>query len=186
VCPLVLAVLAGLVTASAAQPKPLGKVIVGLGVAKTFSFLPAFAAEDLGTWKKRGLEAEIVAFAGDAKLQQAFAAGAVDVALGGVAGSLVAISKGQETRLVGGLANSVALMGLVAHPELFQRKMDTSRDIGARVWDFDAHKLVDDGLFSDKALLTAAQAIRETGAITEVPPLPAWVDKRFLPVRWKR
>jgi 2-dehydropantoate 2-reductase len=69
---------------------------------------------------------------------------------------------------------------------IFQRKMDTPRDIGARVWDFDAHKLVDDGLFSDTALATAAQAIRETGAITEVPPLSAWVDKRFLPVRWKR
>ncbi len=70
--------------------------------------------------------------------------------------------------------------------ELFQRKMDTPRDIGARVWEFDAHKLVDDGLFSDKALLTAAQAIVETGAIKEVPPLSTWVDKRFLPVRWKR
>lgn len=303
-----------------AQPKPLGKVTVGLGVAKTFTFLPAYVAEDLGAWKKRGLEVEIVPFAGDAKLQQGFAAGSVDFALGGVAGSLVAISKGQETRLVGGLANSVTLMGLVAHPdvrtkedlkgkivgvtspnsvtdilvrylskkltgdaergirraflggfqnqvaalktgqtqaftwtldgifdvekqgigkfllsfgdeipdfafesvvatrrmieerpevvraflegvyeavghmkanreytvEIFQRKMDVSRDIGARVWEIDAHALVDDGTFNDKALLTAAQAIVETGAITDVPPLAAWVDKRFLPVRWKR
>ncbi len=316
---LVVATVAGTAPA-AAQPKPLGKITVGLGVAKTFSFLPAYVAEDLGTWKKRGLEVEVVPFAGDAKLQQGFAAGAVDVALGGVAGSLVAISKGQETRLVGGLANSVALMGLVAHPdikskeglkgkivgvtspnsvtdllvrylskqltgdaergirrvflggfqsqvaalktgqtqaftwtlegifdvekqgigkfllsfgdelpdfafeaviaskrmieekpevvrafleglyeavghmkankeytlEIFQRKMDTPKDIGARVWDFDAHKLVDDGLFSDKALLTAAQAVAETGAIKEAPPLAAWVDKRFLPVQWKR
>jgi ABC-type nitrate/sulfonate/bicarbonate transport system substrate-binding protein len=53
---------------AAAQPRPLGKVTVGLGVAKTFSFLPAYVAEDLGTWKKRGLEVEIVAFAGDARL----------------------------------------------------------------------------------------------------------------------
>ena len=42
----------------------------------------------------------------------------MDFALGGVAGSLIAISKGQQTRLVGGLANSVALMGLVAHPDI--------------------------------------------------------------------
>ena len=69
---------------------------------------------------------------------------------------------------------------------IFERKMDTPKDIGARVWDFDAHKLVDDGLFNDKALLTAAQAIAETGAFTEPPPLSAWVDKRFLPVTWKR
>jgi ketopantoate reductase PanE/ApbA-like protein len=65
-------------------------------------------------------------------------------------------------------------------------EMDTPKDIGARVWDFDAHKLVDDGLFSDKAFTTAAQAIAETGAIEEAPPLAAWVDKRFLPVQWKR
>jgi NitT/TauT family transport system substrate-binding protein len=305
---------------AAAQPRPLGKVTVGLGVAKTFSFLPAYVAEDLGTWKKRGLEVEIVAFAGDARLQQGIAAGSVDFALGGVAGSLIAISKGQQTRLVGGLANSVALMGLIAHPDikskedlkgkvvgvtspnsvtdvlvrylskkltgdaeggirraflggfqsqvaalktgqtvaftwtlegiydaekqgvgkfllsfgdeipdfafeaviatrkmieerpevvraflegvyeavahmkahkeytvdLFLKKMDTPKDIGARVWDFDAHKLVDDGLFNDKALTTAAQAIAETGAFAEPPPLSAWVDKRFLPVTWKR
>lgn len=314
------AVLVGSPTLVATQPKPLGKVTVGLGVAKTFTFLPAYVAEDLGAWKKRGLEVEIVPFAGDAKLQQGFAAGSVDFALGGVAGSLVAISKGQETRLVGGLANSVTLMGLVAHPDvrskedlkgkvvgvtspnsvtdilvrylskkltgdaergirrvflggfqnqvaalktgqtqaftwtldgifdvekqgigkfllsfgdeipefafeaavatrrmieerpevvraflegvyeavghmkankeytldIFQRKMDVPRDIGARVWDLDAHALVDDGSFNDKALLTAAQAIVETGAIKEVPPLQAWVDRRFLPVRWKR
>src|SRR3990172_346061 len=48
--------------------------------------------------------------------------------------------------------------------------MDVPRDIGARVWEIDAHALVDDGAFNDKALLTAAQAIVETGAITDVPP----------------
>jgi NitT/TauT family transport system substrate-binding protein len=313
-------VLAGSLTLAAAQPKPLGKVTVGLGVAKTFTFLPAYVAEDLGAWKKRGLEVEIVPFAGDAKLQQGFAAGSVDFALGGVAGSLVAITKGQETRLVGVLAKSATLMGLVAAPDvrskedlkgkivgvtspnsvtdilvrylskkvtgdaeggirraflggfqsqvaalktgqiqaftwtldgifdvekqgigrfllsfgdeipdfafesviatkrlieerpevvraflegvyeavghmkanreytvdIFQRKMDVPRDIGARVFDLDAHALVDDGTFSDKALVAAAKAVVETGAIREVPPLPAWVDKWFLPVRGRR
>ena len=47
-------------------------------------------------------------------------------------------------------------------------------------------KLVDDGLFNDKALLTAAQAIAEAGVFAEAPPLSAWVDKRFLPVSWKK
>ena len=90
-------VLAALVAALAyfgavagAQPRPLGKATVGLGVAKTFSFLPAYVAQDLGTWKKRGLDVEIVPFAGDARLQQGIAAGSVDFALGGVAGSLIA------------------------------------------------------------------------------------------------
>jgi len=43
------AVLVGSPTLVATQPKPLGKVTVGLGVAKTFTFLPAYVAEDLGS-----------------------------------------------------------------------------------------------------------------------------------------
>ena len=303
-----------------APPKPLGKMTVGISVAKTFTFLPAYAALDLGTWKKRGLEAEVIPFGGDAKLQQAFAAGSVDVALGGVAGSFVAIAKGQETRLVGALANTVKLMGLIVHPDiktkedlrgkvvgstspnsvtdilvrylskkltgdadkgirrahlggfqnqvaalktgqtqafvwtldgifeaeqqgvgkfllsfgdelpdfafeaviatrkaiderpeavrafldglyealvhmkgnraytvdLFEKKMEVPASVGARVFDLDAHTLVEDGVFSDRALQNAAEAIVETGAVKEIPPLDRWVDKRFLPVRVKR
>jgi len=311
-------VLAG--PAAAQAPKPLGKITLGLSIAKTFEFLPAYAAEDLGTWKKRGLEVSIVAFPGDAKLQQAFAAGSIEVGLGSASGSLAAISKGLPTRLVGAISNSVALMGLVVAPEirsredlrgktigatspnaltdvlvkylskkltgdpesgirrahlgafqnqvaalktrqthgfvwtlegifevekqglgkfllsfgdefpdfafeviiatrklieekpevvraflegwyeaqarmkadkeytvaLFERKMETPRDIGARVWDFDAKTLVDDGVFNDRALEAVAQSLIDTGVIKEIPPLDSWVDKRFLPVRWKR
>jgi len=315
----VLALLAGLAGPAVAQPS-LGKVTLGLSVAKTFEFLPAHAADDLGTWKKRGLEVSIVSFPGDARLQQAFAAGAVEFGLGSASGALAAIAKGQETRLVGAISNSVALMGLVAAPDikskedlkgktigvtspnaltdilvkylakqltgdtergirrahlgafqnqvaalktgqtqafvwtldgifevekqgigkfllsfgdefpdfsfevilstrklieekpdlvraflegwyeaqaymqankqytvdLFERKMDTSKDIGSRVWDFDAKRLAADGVFSDKALMAAAQSLVDTEVIKEVPPLEKWVDKRFLPVRWKR
>ncbi len=315
----VLALLVGLAGPAAAQPS-LGKVTLGLSVAKTFEFLPAYAAEDLGTWKKRGLEVSIVSFPGDARLQQAFAAGAVEFGLGSASGALAAIAKGQEARLVGAISNSVALMGLVAAPDikskedlkgktvgatspnaltdilvkylskqltgdaergirrahlgafqnqvaalktgqtqafvwtldgifevekqglgkfllsfgdefpdfsfevilttrklidekpvmvraflegwyeaqahmkankqytvdLFERKMETPKDIGARVWDFDAKRLADDGVFSDKALNAAAQSLVDTEVIKEIPPLDKWVDKRFLPVRWKK
>jgi len=304
---------------AAAQPS-LGKVTLGLSVAKTFEFLPAYAAEDLGTWKKRGLDVALVSFPGDARLQQAFAAGGVEFGLGSASGALAAIAKGQETRLVGAISNSVRLMGLVVAPELkskedlkgktigatspnaltdilvkylskkltgdaergirrahlgafqnqlaalktgqtqgfvwtlegifevekqgagkfllsfgdefpdfsfevilstrklteekpdvvraflegwyeaqahmkanraytvelFERKMETPRDIGGRVWDFDAKYLVDDGVFSDKALTAAAQSLVDTGVIAAVPPIDQWVDKRFLPVRWKK
>ena len=34
---------------------------------------------------------------------------------------------------------------------------------------------------SDKALMTAAQAIVDTGTITEIPPLAICVAKRFVP-----
>ena len=36
------------------------------------------------------------------------------------------------------------------------------------------------------ALPVAAQAVAETGAFATPPPLSDWVDKRFLPVLWKR
>lgn len=320
---LVVALVLAVGTLARAQSPParsLGKVTLGLSVAKTFEFLPAHAADDLGTWKKRGLEVTIVAFPGDARLQQAFAAGSIEFGLASASGSLSAIAKGLDTRLVGAISNSVKLMGLVAHPDikskedlrgktvgatspnaltdvlvkylakkvtgdaergirrahlggfqnqvaalktgqtqafvwtlegifetekqgvgkfllsfgdefpdfafevivatrklidekpevvraflegwyeaqahlkgnrdyavsLFERKMETPRDIGARVWELDAQTLVADGVFSDKALLAAAQSLVDTDVIKEVPALDRWVDKRFLPVSWKR
>ena len=307
-------------TGRAQAPKPIGKVTLGLSVAKTFEFLPAYAAEDLGTWKKRGLDVSIVSFPGDARLQQAFAADGVEFGLGSASGALAAISKGLDTRLVGAISNSVALMGLVAGPEikskedlkgktigatspnaltdvlvkylskkltgdaergirrahlgafqnqvaalktgqtqafvwtlegifevekqgagkfllsfgdefpdftfeviitkkkvidekpevvraflegwyeaqahmkanraytvdLFERKMETPKDIGGRVWDIDAKTFVDDGTFRDAALQAAAQSMVDTGVIKEVPAVDSWVDKRFLPVRWQK
>jgi NitT/TauT family transport system substrate-binding protein len=302
------------------QPKSLGKITLGLSIGKTFEFLPAYAAEDLGTWKKRGLDVEIVALPGDARLQQAFAAGSVDVGAGSAGGGLAAISKGQATRLVGAISNTVRFMGLVVAPEikskadlkgktigatspnaltdvfikylsrdltgdpengikrahlgafqnqvaalktrqiqgfvwtldgifevekqglgkfllsfgdefpdfsfevliatrkmiderpdalraalegwyeaqahmkankdytmaLFEKKMETARDIGARVWDADAKSFVDDGVFTDKGLRAAAQSLVDTAVIKDIPPVESWVDKRFLPVRWAR
>ena len=41
--------------------------------------------------------------------------------------------------------------------ELFVQKMEVPKDIGARVWDLDAHALVVDAAFSDKAVMNAAQ-----------------------------
>jgi NitT/TauT family transport system substrate-binding protein len=303
-----------------AQPKSLGKVTLGLSVAKTFEFLPAHAADDLGTWKKRGLDVTIVVFPGDARLHQAFAANSIEFGLGSATGAVSAIAKGLDERLVGAISNSVALMGLVARPEirskedlkgktigatspnaltdvlikylskkltgdaeggikrahlggyqnqvaalktgqtqafvwtlegifeaekqgvgkyllsfgdelpeftfeviiakqkvieekpevvqaflegwyeaqahmkankqytvdLFEQKMETPKDVGARVWDLDAKTFVDDGVFKDSALRAAAQAAVDTGVIPEVLPLEKWVDKRFLPVRWKK
>ena len=70
--------------------------------------------------------------------------------------------------------------------DLFERKMETAKDIGARVWDLDHQTFVDDGVFSDKGLIAAAQAAVDTGVIPSLTPIDKWVDKRFLPVRWKK
>ncbi len=320
----VLAVVLLLVTGAAGlfggQPKSLGKVTLGLSVAKTFEFLPAYAAQDLGTWRRRGLEVAIVTFPGDARLQQAFAADSIEFGLGAATAAVIAITKGLDTRMIGAISNSVALMGLVARPEirsvedlkgktigatspnaltdvlvkylskiltgdpsggikrahlggfqnqvaalktgqtqafvwtlegifevekqgvgkylmsfgdlfpdftfeviigktkilderpevvlaflegwyeaqahvkanraytvdLLERRMETPKDIGGRVWDLDAKVLVDDGVFRESALRAAVQAAVDIGAIEEILPTDRLVDRRYQPVRFQR
>jgi len=72
-------------TGRASSQASLGKVTLGLAVADTFEYLPAHAAEDRGTWKKRGLDVSLVAFPGEARMLQAFAARGIDIGLGSAA-----------------------------------------------------------------------------------------------------
>lgn len=58
-----------------------GKAFPGL-----FQFTPVDLGIEKGFFKKRGLEVEIQNFFGDAKQQQAYTAGAIDMAIGGGAG----------------------------------------------------------------------------------------------------
>jgi ABC-type nitrate/sulfonate/bicarbonate transport system substrate-binding protein len=58
-----------------------GKAFPGL-----FQFTPVDLGIEKGFFQKRGLEVEIINFFGDAKQQQAFTAGAVDMGIGGGAG----------------------------------------------------------------------------------------------------
>src|SRR5262249_3297155 len=69
---------------------------------------------------------------------------------------------------------------------LFEKKMEIPKDIGARVWDLGAKAWVDDGQFTDRGLQAAAQFMLDSVVITEVAPTDAWLDKRFLPVQWKK
>jgi ABC-type nitrate/sulfonate/bicarbonate transport system substrate-binding protein len=124
----VLAVLVGS-RHGATQPANLGKVTLGLAVADTFEYLPAHAAEDLGTWKKRGLDVTIVAFPGEARLLQAFAAQGVDLGLGSASGGLLAVSRGQEVRLIGAISNTISL-SLVVSPEIKSREDLKGKVIG--------------------------------------------------------
>ncbi|HWL43869.1 MAG TPA: ABC transporter substrate-binding protein [Ilumatobacter sp.] len=96
----------------------LGSVKLGLAVAGAFDFMPAYAAESGGFWADRGLSVEIVTFAGDARLQQAIAAGEIDFGLGGAAAALPAIEAGQEAKLVASIANSLELFGLFVRDDI--------------------------------------------------------------------
>jgi len=72
----------GAATHANAQDKiHFGKAFPGL-----FQFTPVDLGVEKGFFKKRGLEVEITSFFGDAKQQQAYGAGAIDMAIGGGAG----------------------------------------------------------------------------------------------------
>jgi len=58
------------------------KLRVGKAQADAFSFVPLDIGIEQGFFKKHGLDVEASGFAGDAKLQQAIAADAIDIAIG--------------------------------------------------------------------------------------------------------
>jgi len=72
------------------------KLRVGKGFPSLFQFTPLDVGIATGIFAKHGLDVEASAFAGDAKLQQAFAAGAVDLGIGSGPG-MAFIAKGSPT-----------------------------------------------------------------------------------------
>ena len=55
---------------------------VGKAVPEAFSFVPLDIGIKKGFFQKYGVEAQSIAFAGDAKLQQAMASDSIEIALG--------------------------------------------------------------------------------------------------------
>src|SRR4030088_2839413 len=72
--------LAGLLMAAPAGAAD--KLRVGKAVPEAFSFVPLDVGMRKGLFQKYGVEAESIAFAGDAKMQQAMASDSIDIALG--------------------------------------------------------------------------------------------------------
>src|SRR5580692_2236472 len=72
------------------------KLRVAKGFPSLFQFTPLDVGIETGIFKKHGIEIEASAFTGDAKLQQAFAAGAVDLGIGSGPG-MAFIAKGSPT-----------------------------------------------------------------------------------------
>lgn len=88
------------------------KIRVGKAQAQTFAFVPADVGLDRGIFKKHGLNVEISAFGGDARLLQALSADGVDIALGG-GPALANIVKGTPMLAVGALADAPGTIMLV-------------------------------------------------------------------------
>jgi ABC-type nitrate/sulfonate/bicarbonate transport system substrate-binding protein len=91
-------------------------VRVGNAGREAFSFTPANIGKDVGIFAKNGLDIEISGFGGDAKLQQAMAAEAVDIGLGSGPG-MAFIVKGSPVKAVAAMAGPPLLFALVVRAD---------------------------------------------------------------------
>jgi NitT/TauT family transport system substrate-binding protein len=114
---------------------------VGKAQANQFAFIPTDIGVEEGIFKRHGLDLDINAFAGDAKMTQALTAGSLDVALGGCP-SFVAIVKGAPMKAVavfGGAPNIIMLVVLKNGPlqtveDLKGRKVSVSTPGSLTFW----------------------------------------------------
>jgi NitT/TauT family transport system substrate-binding protein len=119
----------GLLAISAVSADEL--IRVGNAGREAFSFVPTNIGKDVGIFKKHGLDIEIAGFGGDAKLQQAMAADAVDVGLGSGPG-LAFIVKGAPVKGIAAMAGPPLLFALVVRNDESVKSPDDlkSRKVG--------------------------------------------------------
>jgi len=89
---------------------------VGNVGAVAFSFVPTNVGKETGIFAKNGLDIEIIGFGGDAKLQQAMAAHAVDVGLGSGPG-MAFIVKGTPAKAIADIAGPPLIFALVVRAD---------------------------------------------------------------------
>jgi NitT/TauT family transport system substrate-binding protein len=85
---------------------------VGKAVPEAFSFVPLDIGIKKGFFQKYGVEAQSIAFAGDAKLQQAMASDSIDVALGS-GPAMAFIAKGSPIKAIAAMAGPPLLLTLL-------------------------------------------------------------------------
>mgnify|MGYP006267419493 CR=1 FL=1 len=110
-----LATLAMLASLCAILPAQAQTIRVGKAVPEAFSFVPLDIGMRQGFFKKRGLDVESVAFAGDAKMQQAAAAGGVEFLLGS-GPAMGFIAKGAPIQGIAAMAGPPLLLAIVVPP----------------------------------------------------------------------
>jgi len=89
---------------------------IGNAGRESFSFTPANIGQEVGIYAKHGLNLEIAGFGGDAKLQQAMAADAVDIGLGSGPG-MAFIAKGSPVKGIAAMAGPPLLFALVVRAD---------------------------------------------------------------------
>lgn len=89
---------------------------VGKAVPEAFTFTPLDIGTREGIFQKNGLEIQEVAFAGDAKLQQAMASNSIDIGIGS-GPALAFIVKGAPVKGVADMAGPPLLLAIVVRPD---------------------------------------------------------------------
>jgi NitT/TauT family transport system substrate-binding protein len=110
---------AALIIAAFGQPSEAGAqtlLRVGKAVPEAFSFVPLDVGIQKGIFKKHGLDIESIAFAGDAKLQQAMTADSIDLSLGSGPG-MAFIVKGSPVKAIAAMAGPPLLLAIVVRPD---------------------------------------------------------------------
>jgi ABC-type nitrate/sulfonate/bicarbonate transport system substrate-binding protein len=92
------------------------KLRVGKAVPEAFSFVPLDIGMRKGFFAKHGLEIEAIAFAGDARMQQAMASDSLDIALGS-GPAMAFIVKGSPIKGVAAMAGPPLLLAIVVRPD---------------------------------------------------------------------
>ena len=92
------------------------KLRVGKAVPEAFSFVPLDVGVRKGFFAKNGLQIESIAFAGDARMQQAMASDSLDIALGS-GPSMAFIVKGSPIKGVAAMAGPPLLLAIVVRPD---------------------------------------------------------------------
>ena len=92
------------------------KLRVGKAVPEAFSFVPLDVGVRQGLFARHGLEIESIAFAGDARMQQAMASDSLDIALGS-GPAMAFIAKGAPIKGVAAMAGPPLLLAIVVRPD---------------------------------------------------------------------
>jgi len=99
-----------------ADAQTLTKVRVGKSVATSFAFAAIEVGQDAGIWKQVGLDLQMVAFNGDAQMQQALTANSIDFGLGSGPG-LGYAAKGVPAKGVAAFAGKPQNMAILVPPD---------------------------------------------------------------------
>jgi NitT/TauT family transport system substrate-binding protein len=109
--------IAGLTIAMSMLPASAAeKLRVGKAVPEAFSFTPLDIGMRKGLFAKHGIEVESIAFAGDARMQQAMTADSLDIALGS-GPAMAFIAKGVPIKAVAAMAGPPLLLAIVVRPD---------------------------------------------------------------------